>query len=394
MGGYGGFGQTAGRISQYYAGNDDLRVKILLARKLKQNGLWRFRQDSVDFISTRNTDRGIFKAEIEYSMLTARLNLLLSIDLFQEYGHHLNRLPHLPLIIWLRDPKGDVEWDKIITLPQELKSYGNRDGVPGLRRMTNIQKELLAEIVEKGKRRKRKILIVTNGDFLMPRAEKLFGLEKIEPFFLPNPIEYPEREEIRRAARPTVCFIGRQVAIKRPWLFYELAKRFPSVKFHVCGIPNSPDRIKDIMEQYTGLSNVEYHGVVRGEKKKKILSESWVLINTSIHEGLPCTFLEAFSYEMPVLSCLDPDALVSRFGLFTGEFSGYAYEAIDKFASGLEYLLTNKAVRTEKGRQGRGYIEKLYNFSCFEKRLNELWNRVQDPAAPLNNFQYSKNKTE
>jgi glycosyltransferase involved in cell wall biosynthesis len=52
-------------------------------------------------------------------------------------------------------------------------------------------------------------------------------------------------------------------------------------------------------------------GHVDGLEKTEILSSSWALINTSIHEGLAVSFLEALQCETPLISSVDPDGGVA-----------------------------------------------------------------------------------
>ena len=83
------------------------------------------------------------------------------------------------------------------------------------------------------------------------------------------------------------------------------------------------------------------------EKKREILGESWVLVNTSIHEGLPQSFIEACSYRCAILSAVNPDDYARNFGYHAQN---------DDFASGLEYLLENDNWR-EKGERGFEYVK-------------------------------------
>lgn len=60
------------------------------------------------------------------------------------------------------------------------------------------------------------------------------------------------------------------------------------------------------------------------------LRESWVLVNTSVCECLPVSFLEAAAHSCAILSPHDPDGFATRFGNNVVD-GGYA--------SGLRWLL-------------------------------------------------------
>jgi glycosyltransferase involved in cell wall biosynthesis len=85
-----------------------------------------------------------------------------------------------------------------------------------------------------------------------------------------------------------------------------------------------------------------------------------VLINTSIHEALPVSFLEAWSFNTAVLSCRDPDELVSKYGYYTGEIIGEGIQDLGKFEKGLKWLLENNRWK-ELGKKGHEYVKKTHD---------------------------------
>jgi glycosyltransferase involved in cell wall biosynthesis len=89
---------------------------------------------------------------------------------------------------------------------------------------------------------------------------------------------------------------------------------------------------------------------VSEEEKSRILEESWALVNTSIREALPVSFLEALAHETPIISGLDPDGLTSRFGYLVAD---------DEYADGLRRMLADGG-RRERGMLGRGYAEEVH----------------------------------
>lgn len=82
-------------------------------------------------------------------------------------------------------------------------------------------------------------------------------------------------------------------------------------------------------------------GHIFGEEKDKLLKEAKVLVNTSIHEAIPVSFLEAISYGLKILSCQNPDDITANNGYFTGTVLGDGYEEIEKFQKGLKYCFDN-----------------------------------------------------
>ena len=183
-----------------------------------------------------------------------------------------------------------------------------------------------------------------------PRTRSTYDVEPAGLHFLPNPVA-PVAAGARRAERPRVAFLGRLDPIKRPWVFVELARRFPHVEFvalgraHFAG-PGSwlPDRLP---------SNVTVLGHVEGEAKRSVLGSAWMIVNTSIHESLPISFLEALHCGTPIVSCQDPEGVTSRFGRYVGRFDGSGLDALDAFEDAIESLLDDDDLRLRLGAEGR-----------------------------------------
>ena len=184
--------------------------------------------------------------------------------------------------------------------------------------------------------------------YIRPKVRELYGLEE-EPMFLPNPVEAPEGRQ-RKAGEPTVCFLGRFDGEKRPELFFELARRFPEVEFIALGAPHDGARDARLRAQFQGMRNMVMPGFVGGPGKLKALERSWILVNTSVSECLPVSFLEAAAHSCAILSFVDPDGFASRFGVHV--------EGLD-LDSGLRWLLEGDRWR-ELGERGRAYVSEVH----------------------------------
>lgn len=172
------------------------------------------------------------------------------------------------------------------------------------------------------------------------------------PGFLPTPVEIPET--VAKAARPTVCFVGRWDGRKRPERFLALARQFPDVHFIAVGGARDRDRDSDLRRAFGGLANVELTGFIdqfRTDALSRIFERSWILVNTSAREGLPNTFLEGCAHRCAILSYVDPDGFTSRFGYVAPE---------DGLQAGLEWLLTDARWR-ERGVNGHAFVQGVFD---------------------------------
>ena len=185
------------------------------------------------------------------------------------------------------------------------------------------------------------------NEFSIPIAQRKYGLKE-RPRFLATPVRDPLRP-VRKAKTPTVYFCERWDGRKRPEVFFELAEQFPEVSFIAMGRAHSDRRDAQLRQRYGSISNLEMTGFVdqfSSERFPDILSRSWILVNTSLREGLPRTFLEGASYECAILSSVDPDGFATRFG----------YRVSDgDFAQGLRVLLSNDEW-LRRGKLARGYV--------------------------------------
>ena len=168
--------------------------------------------------------------------------------------------------------------------------------------------------------------------------------------FLANPVYVPDGR-IVKASKPTVCFLGRWDPQKRVEMFLKLAKKFPHVDFIAMGKGHDEEHNKCLRVKYHGVKNLRMPGFVSGKEKSRFLGRSWVIINTSIREGLPIAFLEALAHRTAILSYVNPDSFATRFG----------YHARNgDFESGLRHLLRDD-LWEKKGREGYNYVSEVHD---------------------------------
>jgi len=184
--------------------------------------------------------------------------------------------------------------------------------------------------------------------YTVPKVITMYKLQT-QPLFLPNPVEVPTRA-LRKADEPTVCFVARWDPVKRPKIFFKLAKMFPNVKFIALGKAHNKERDQCLREKYRCVPNLLMTGFVSEEEKSQILEKSWILVNTSIRECLPISFLEAAAHECAILSSENPDNFAEDFG----------YHVTDgNYASGLRYLLEDDRWM-ERGKKAYRYVKRVH----------------------------------
>jgi glycosyltransferase involved in cell wall biosynthesis len=186
---------------------------------------------------------------------------------------------------------------------------------------------------------------------LADRLVRHYRLERA-PLLLPTPVVVPE-DPPEKSNNPTVCFVARWDRRKRPERFLALAKEFPDVRFTAIGSGQDSHWDTSLRRRYGRLANLELTGFINQFDTgalSSLLDRSWILVNTSIREGLPTSFLEAMAHRCALLSHVDPDNVVTRFGHRVAD---------DDFTTGLADLLDEDAWRA-KGEAGYAYVRDLF----------------------------------
>jgi len=215
-------------------------------------------------------------------------------------------------------------------------------------------------------------LILTQARYYVEKLKRLYGVDPGRVLYLPNPVDYISEEGgIVKAGEPTVCYLARMDPQKRYWLFFELARQFPEVRFIAMGKPSVlyEDRYREVVSKYAGLPNLEVRGFVSEGEKREILDKCWVLVLPSIREGLPIAMLEALAHKCALLSSVNPDGLTERFGYWARK---------DDFAEGLRWLLEGDRWR-RLGGEGYKYVKENHSIdrviTQFINKLEELSRR-------------------
>ena len=253
---------------------------------------------------------------------------------YSTYAAYL-AVPTKKHIITFQDPYDWEEWRRIAKVEPK---YGS------LKHQLRIEAEIriLAETCRKMNK------LYSQAHFLIPKTVQLYKLETV-PEYLPNPVPIPETIS-EKATTPTVCFLARWDPQKRVELFLGLAERYPDIDFIAMGKSHNPEKDQMLREKYGSIPNLRLTGFVSETEKQEILSKSWALLNTSIREALPVSFLEALAVETPVISGENPDQLVSTYGY---------HVRYDDYEAGLHWLLDSDDWR-RRGKNGRKHVSRVY----------------------------------
>lgn len=117
--------------------------------------------------------------------------------------------------------------------------------------------------------------------------------------------------------RDTILWAGTLRALKRPQVLLDLAEALPEESFVLCGGGGEDPQIANaVAARAATLANVRHDGFVPYHEMATRFERARILLNTSVYEGFPNTFVLAWLHGALVLSLgVDPDGLLSRGGL-------------------------------------------------------------------------------
>ena len=298
------------------------------------------------------TTRSPLKHLVDYTKVIplirrADADVYVSIDCMVETYLAQRVMPDRKHVIWVQDP---FDWNDYRLLGSIDPNY--RISWPRFWTTTKLYERAY----------KRADLILTSAKYFIPKISRLYNVKLDKVVYLPNPIEYiPHERAIIKSREPTVCFLGRMDPQKRYWIFFKLSKMFPDVKFIAIGRPTLmyEGLYNHIMRRFQKPKNLEIMGFVDERTKSMTLLKSWVMILPSIREGLPIAFLEALSHKCALLSSVNPDNIVSKFGYYVSR---------DDFANGL-YVLLKDELWKNKGEAGYSYVKKTHGLVTVTGKL-------------------------
>lgn len=132
-----------------------------------------------------------------------------------------------------------------------------------------------------------------------------------EAVLIPSCYEPPKDA---RAGGDRVLWVGTIHDYKRPEILLDIARRLPHRRFVMIGGSAAPgERLRNgyfetIREQAAKLPNMEFKGFLPLAEVEPWFDRSRVLVNTSIREGMPNTFMQAWARGLPAVATVDVGA--------------------------------------------------------------------------------------
>ncbi|MEM3715122.1 MAG: glycosyltransferase family 4 protein [Nitrososphaeria archaeon] len=297
------------------------------------------------------------------SMIMADLDNLKKILIFQDpFDYYDNNLLIDSKNNYLNIFKGETE-------PYHVKKINER--FPNELLINWLHRRNFINPIKKILNDSNSLSIFAEADFIGEKVKKLFDLKYV-PKTLRNPI-FISNSVQKKSQRPSFTWVGRWDPQKRPDTMLRVAKELPEYDFYLIGtatrVPKDFLSIESkLIKEYSKYRNIHILGFVDEKTKREFIGKSWALVNTSIREGLPITFLEAMAEGTPIISYVDPDNYVTRFGIKTD------YN-IDSFKEAIEESVSEKLYE-KKGEEEREYIRKEHEIGVVMNRHIDIYENI------------------
>lgn len=209
-----------------------------------------------------------------------------------------------------------------------------------------------------------------------------FGFDSVAlpmpcPGPLPHQFQAPQFPE-----NPRVLWVGRVEPQKRLEWLLDIAERLPAVTFDVAAANmTNKSYATALCQRAKSLPNVNWLGAVPREGMPDLYQRALCLCCTSVHEGFPNTFLEAWSYGKPIVTTFDPDSLISKHDL------GIVVRDVEAGVKAVRELLASPDRWRAMTRHARDYYVENHlvdtAMSRFEEEFLAVWTGAQRKTETL-----------
>ena len=200
--------------------------------------------------------------------------------------------------------------------------------------------------------------IVAQNELQRATCRKTHGRDAV---VIPSCYQVPKKNTSSQE-KDLVLWVGTLHRNKRPERLLELARRLPHRRFVMIGGPGA-DRAfyESIRSRAAGIANLEFKGFLPLAEVEPWFDRARVFVNTSLYEGMPNTFLQAWARAVPTTSTVDVGAPVNCVS-----------SDIEQLSRNIELLFEDP----EAGKRCKDYFERTHSSARVLGRYAGLFDRV------------------
>ncbi len=178
----------------------------------------------------------------------------------------------------------------------------------------------------------------------------------------------PSCYELPRGSRAgngdCILWVGTIHSGKRPELLLDLAERLPKQRFAMIGGPSArePQLFERVRSRAARLGNVQFTGFLPLAEVEPWFDRARVLVNTSVYEGMPNVFLQAWARGVPTVATVDVGVPAHR---VASDVGGLSRE--------VRLLTENRSLWQSASKACRKYFERNHSSSHVLARYGRLF---------------------
>ena len=180
-----------------------------------------------------------------------------------------------------------------------------------------------------------------------------------EGVLIPNCYEAPAGQRAGRDGK-YVLWVAQVRPPKRPEHFLELARRLPQHRFVMIGgadiSPNGEAYHRQMREAAAAIPNVEFKGFLPFAEAEKWFDGARVVVNTSLYEGFPNTFLQAWSRGVPTVAYFDTGSRLDD-----GEPPYARVDDLDGMVASVDSLMRDDAAWSASSRRVESFFRQAHS---------------------------------
>jgi glycosyltransferase involved in cell wall biosynthesis len=167
-----------------------------------------------------------------------------------------------------------------------------------------------------------------------------------------------------------VLWVGSAQSLKRPEVYINLARHNPNLKF-VMIMPEHDSKLSlDIRDKAKNIKNLRLIDRVPYSRISTYYRRATLLVNTSVFEGFPNTFVQAASFATPILSLkVNPDGFLDKY--HCGYCCNDDIVLLDKL---LKLMLKNRDRRMRMAINAYNYATSTHDIKANTARFIQMMN--------------------
>jgi glycosyltransferase involved in cell wall biosynthesis len=212
--------------------------------------------------------------------------------------------------------------------------------------------------------------IVVQNELQARNCRAQYGREAV---LIPSCYQLPEDSRPAADSSDRILWVGTIQPNKRPEQLLELARRLPQRRFVMVGGPAigaSAEYYEGIKREAQSLPNLQFRGFLPIAEAERCFDDARLLVSTSLFEGMPNVFLQAWARGIPTVATVDVGAAVNRVA-----------QDVDGLAAEVESLLTSPARWAGASRSVLEYFARTHSAEEVLARYERVLRDVTAGAA-------------